>query len=140
MKNFDAEAIIAYDLDRRSPEPREDIHHCLRHIENKPHRAPLYIADLLMNERRRFEAILAQKGIEQMEPDGSPQYLPTSFHVDFSGVGTGLPRTRGLTGGGRISTKRLLQYLDEISAYFSVDPEDLKSILSVKYTVKIESE
>lgn len=73
---------------------------------------------------------------------GAPfRYLPGSLElVDFSEVGTGLPRTRGLTGGGRISTKRLLQYLDEIAAHFSVDPEDLKSILSVKHTVKIESE
>lgn len=30
----------------------------------------------------KMESILAQNGIDQKEPSGSPQYLPTSFHVD----------------------------------------------------------
>lgn len=43
---FNAEEIIAYDLERTNP-VSEDIHHCIRKIHDKPHRAPLYISDLL---------------------------------------------------------------------------------------------
>ncbi len=44
--SLDAEAIIAYDLGREHP-ASEEIHACLRQIADKPHRAPLYLADLL---------------------------------------------------------------------------------------------
>jgi hypothetical protein len=45
-RSFDAEVIIAYDRGRTSPASAE-IHDCIRKIGNKPHLAPLYIADLL---------------------------------------------------------------------------------------------
>lgn len=43
---LDAEAIIEYDLGREHP-ASEAIHACIRQIADKPHRTPLYLADLV---------------------------------------------------------------------------------------------
>ena len=47
--NFNSEEIIAYDLERKNP-ASNNIHYCIRKIHDKPHRAPLYISDLLKPE------------------------------------------------------------------------------------------
>lgn len=46
LPQVDAEEIIAYDLGREHP-ASEAIHACIRQIADKPHRTPLYLADLV---------------------------------------------------------------------------------------------
>lgn len=57
MGHLNATAIIAYDLAREQPAPTE-VHDCIRAIADKPHRAPLYLSDLIRDcDRRRRETL-----------------------------------------------------------------------------------
>jgi hypothetical protein len=54
MGYLDAEAIIAYDLERPVP-AFADVHDCIRAIADKPHKAPQLIGDLLDQARSESE-------------------------------------------------------------------------------------
>jgi hypothetical protein len=54
MGHLNADAIIAYDLERDEP-ASADVHFCIRQIADKVHYAPVHIAGLVADERAKYE-------------------------------------------------------------------------------------